>query len=1118
MHKSEAQSLLRCLTVLTAALSFGPSSADIVWKVGDEGPLAPDIRTVLGDDKRTLAFCAEGDYELNGTTWRPVTLKTASVVGESASIFFAGGQFVATTVRDDQLLVFVLKGNEWTQLVSLPSTYQSIVHSEDRLFIFSRYFGGCDPTVSCESETARRLRSISLIDGSIRDEPLLPGCAGFWFVLSGKLHLIVIPPACGGVSSTTRRPDAASNLPFYRLDSGGWTALTPWTLPTWPLLSTPNSLWSIHSGGGAFDYVAQILTSAGLTDPIPLPHDPSGLWPESTPMEWNGRLIVATRERAGNVFQLQNGTFTRMTPASPVTSTQSPGVAVAGRRLFTLAAGWNAFFLDGSAWTETSGMKGTPGAASYLMGSTKTYALRGTGVFLREADGWKRLPPALGEEWTYDACVWMDRPVLYMGYWLDEPLVAFDPNSDSWEGLHIPPKFGSPMLVSGNDLYVSGPAGQMAKRSDRGWSFFAAVPPPGDWTGRATHLREADGNIYMTTGPFPSSSRLSPTYKVEGDHLVPVFTDLDPRIIVLDLAVAEGRLHLLVFDGSRSDALQAVVISPTSTGYETIVTGEDVRWSRLDPLASGSSLASSGDELLLPGLFLARGELRAQRGDFLPSAIDSSGRFASGSLVQFLPGDRSPLLVPSRRVRKNLAAIVDTVGSGGIRYQSTLTLANFSSTLPTIARVFAGAGKEPALEVPLGPGVQTRIEDPIPGFVGPMAVEFEGLTDEREAWAAVRVSSPSDGGTSGTSILATDPGTLPFMSTVLPPAGSSGGRTHIALAASGDGPGETIATIDYREGPGSMYPYASIPNGDFLQVDPRLEVLAAPVGVIAYDGEGRFPQPSRDDLLGYIVTNDAVTNDGTLIPLEAPTTLPGRRTRFLPAVVSITSEFGRYRTELSLGWRSLSDYPPPQLSFRVTYRAIEGSWSFPISLDSGRIRDVPDAGAWLAANGVPVDPSNFVGTLTFESDRPEGAADLLVTAVVQSRGATVSGDYGVSVPLFNEAQWASTEAIVSGLREDGAFRSNIALANPEPDGGQSATLSVSLRRASEGTTMETLPPVSLTPGQRVQLNRPGISHSASSDFYAVISKTSGLGRFVAYGVVNDNVTGDGTLLPMTSVH
>ena len=49
---------------------------------------------------------------------------------------------------------------------------------------------------------------------------------------------------------------------------------------------------------------------------------------------------------------------------------------------------------------------------------------------------------------------------------------------------------------------------------------------------------------------------------------------------------------------------------------------------------------------------------------------------------------------------------------------------------------------------------------------------------------------------------------------------------------------------------------------------------------------------AQDDLLGYLVRNEAGTNDGTIVPFEPPDTLPGRRTRFLPAVVAITSSHG----------------------------------------------------------------------------------------------------------------------------------------------------------------------------------------------------------------------------------
>ena len=94
------------------------------------------------------------------------------------------------------------------------------------------------------------------------------------------------------------------------------------------------------------------------------------------------------------------------------------------------------------------------------------------------------------------------------------------------------------------------------------------------------------------------------------------------------------------------------------------------------------------------------------------------------------------------------------------------------------------------------------------------------------------------------------------------------------------------------------------------------------------------------------------------------------------------------------------------------------------------------------------------------------------------------------------------------------FRSNLAVANPEPEGGPPVTLSVELRSA-DGLRLLTLPSATLRPGERRQFNRPLAPRSG--DAYAVVTRVAGEGRFVAYGVVNDNATGSGSLFEMTRV-
>ena len=672
---------------------------------------------------------------------------------------------------------------------------------------------------------------------------------------------------------------------------------------------------------------------------------------------------------------------------------------------------------------------GAGGSRRILYGHNEDLRGPGREDLPRDESGWTRLSPAPHSESAPVRVIWGDRPVVErLDVQVNRPLLAHEPSSDTWEDLHVPAGFGAyPILAFGGDLYVGGYPRPLARLHGGVWTVYTASPPLRLNELSPTLIREANGAIYVIGDIVRVLS---------GDHLTQDFEDLDPRIKVDDIAAIGGKLFLLVRDSSRSDEVQAAILTPVPGGYQTVVTEEDFAWTLAGsyPPYPNYFLAVVGDTLLFGGLSLERGQLRAQTGRILPRTIDLAGRFgADDAHAPSQTPPRGPLFVPFPRVRKNLAAVADTMGYGDARYRSDLTIANFSTTSPAVARIFPGASTEPVMEVPLGPGVQTRIEDPIPGFVGPVAVEFEGLTDEKDAWAGVRVWSPSDSGTSGTSIVATNPGDLPAKTVVIPPPVTPGSRTHIAFAASGDGPGWNVGASYYKQFEAFSASQLAIPNGGFEQVGPPPELLAAPL--VIQGGSG------ADDLLGYVVRNEAGTNDGAIVPFEPPDTLPGRRTRFLPAVVATTSQFGRYRTELSLGWRSSLTYPPAEHDFTAMYRDGNGSWTFPFSIGQGQILSVDDVGPWLAGNGVPVDPASFVGTLTFSSDRPEGAADLLVTAVVLAQGPEASGNYGVSVPVVSEVQWAAKEAIVPALREDASFRSNVALANPEPEGGPSVTLS-----------------------------------------------------------------------------
>ena len=1130
-------SALSALLALVMPFVAASGRADVVWRVADEGPRAPGSGngSIFGNDSRVIWYGEEGTWELDGSAWRRIEFDHSASQGERLTpSIVARDRLVAATFRDGGIQLFALEGNVWKSLASVEGVGPALAHTADRLYVTSAayfpYETECRPGFVCTPDApARRLRSVSLADGTVREEPPLPSCYGTLFVLAGKLHLLQEHSGCGGPGSgeTSAASSPEPALPIFRLDGDHWVERPPWVGFSYGFRTTPNSAWRFQNIGSA-QIAARILTTSGFSDPIQIPRSAYGAGDYPKPFEWNGRLLVSTTERRGNILELRDGQLVRLEPESPVTGEQTwePFVEAVGRRLFTWAKGWEPHVFESTQWLPTSGLESPPGADRYATGATKLFATLGTRVFRRDAAGWTRLSPvpAVGQIWGLAALE--DRPVIGFDGGGSIDLFMHEPASDTWvdlklprgfggRRLYTPPSFEAFLATARDAVYVSGDPGKLARYRGGSWTSFSSPPPePGVNTSRSV-LRVLDGVPYV----FDWGTYSGPTaWLLKNDRFEPAFPNLDQAIRVRDACVAGGRLHLAVSDATGRWGNGAALMTPSEGGFQTLVTGSDLQRARV---SSGLPLplAAAGDMILLGGLAYSRGQLRAQRGPLLPRTIDYDGRFAYGYKPHAYY-DTMGLLSPAIRVRKSLAAVVDTAGVEGVRYRSTLLLANFSRSSNAVARLFPGRATTPVREVPLGPGGQVRIEDPVPGFVGPLAVEFEGLEDETEAWAAVRVWSPSAGGTAGTSLLATDPGSVLGEAVALPPVRSGGDRLHAAISADADVSdlaGETISIPDLRESieEGGRHPL-KIPIGGFLQVDPHPERVARPFVI------------SAGGLLGYLVRNDGVTNDGTVVPFEPPDTLPGRRTRFLPAVVGVASSHAVYRTELTLGWRAIDLRPVAALDFLATWRDERGSTTFSVSipavpnpfpydrLDAGVLLEIPDAGAWLAANGVPIDHSAFAGTLTFSSDRPEGAGALLATAVVQARSTGATGDYGVSVPVVNEVRWADERAVVPGLREDAGFRSNVAVANPEPDDGPVVTLEVTLHQASDGSVIGILPQVTLPPGRRFQWNRPLSQIGYGGEAWAEVRRVAGSGRFVAYGVVNDSVTSDGTLLPMTT--
>ncbi len=201
------------------------------------------------------------------------------------------------------------------------------------------------------------------------------------------------------------------------------------------------------------------------------------------------------------------------------------------------------------------------------------------------------------------------------------------------------------------------------------------------------------------------------------------------------------------------------------------------------------------------------------------------------------------------------------------------------------------------------------------------------------------------------------------------------------------------------------------------------------------------------------------------------------------------------------------------------------------SLPAGRELYVPDVIAFLDENGydLPADGSAKIGTLfaTFV-----GASDPLAV-FVGSRTSTpnpnrvVGGAFGTFSGAVPTGGATSGDAWVYGLRENAAFRSNLALVHAPgaANGTSSGPVGLEIQIYDGDSGGEAGGPIAVTlqPGEFHQINSvlrstPVLQQLGVTNGYARVRRTSGADRFIAYGVVNDGAasgggTSDGSFLP-----
>ena len=231
-------------------------------------------------------------------------------------------------------------------------------------------------------------------------------------------------------------------------------------------------------------------------------------------------------------------------------------------------------------------------------------------------------------------------------------------------------------------------------------------------------------------------------------------------------------------------------------------------------------------------------------------------------------------------------------------------------------------------------------------------------------------------------------------------------------------------------------------------------------------------------------------------------------TRVLPVIVDAVGQKGaHFSTEITLANRGVT---PASISLTYTAPPQFGGPSGTVtdSLPPGGQLVIPDAISYLRRRGLALVGGNQGGSLrvTFTGlSSPD-----VSYAAARITSPSGSGHAGTAFASVRPEDGFDGRAMVFGLRESDRERSNLALVNLATSG--SITLALTAFSGGADGRTAALAPVTLGPGEWIQVGSPLAAAGFDGGFIAVERK-AGTGRFFTYGVVNDNITNDGSFIP-----
>ena len=260
---------------------------------------------------------------------------------------------------------------------------------------------------------------------------------------------------------------------------------------------------------------------------------------------------------------------------------------------------------------------------------------------------------------------------------------------------------------------------------------------------------------------------------------------------------------------------------------------------------------------------------------------------------------------------------------------------------------------------------------------------------------------------------------------------------------------------------------------------------------------------------------------GTLIPVtgDASTGPAGRTRQLVPIVLDVPAGAARYTAELDLlNQGSLA--ARVTLTYTASLGAREGSGTVSESLEAGEQLQIPDVISYLRSKGLPIaeagPDSPQGGTLLVEQqDGSTLLSDILATARITSETSPSlpAGRSAMSVPVVALPGEPAQRLTVFGLRSDDTERSNVAVYNT---GSEPVTVRVTASSgAGDGREAVVADDLTLPAYGWLQINRV-LGRVGIANGYVTVTRTSPGGSMGAYGVVNDNVTNDGSYIPASA--